>query len=757
MPRLAAACFKVLVAACVAAAAALVYFDARIAGTFTARTWEAPARVFARPLELFVGRGLRAEDLSYELDLLGYRKVDNPVAPGQVARRGDQFELYSRGFAFPGEQEPAQRLSISLAQGRVVRLQGASRPVDLARLDPVQIGGIYPRHGEDRILEQLGDLPPTFVAGLLAVEDRGFYQHWGFSISGIVRAALRNVDAGQVVAGGSTITQQLVKNYYLTPERTLVRKLTELMMAVLLELRFEKAQILEAYVNEVYLGQEGPRAIHGFPLASLHYFDEPLPRLGLHQQALLIGMVKGPSLYNPLRNPDRARERRDVVLNVMAEQGVISAEQAARARALPLGLSQRERRMNSYPAYLDLVRRQLRRDYRDADLTSLGLSIFTAFDPVLQRQAERSIETVLPRLDRDRALEAAMVVSRPDNGEVVAVVGGRSVRFAGFNRALDSRRPAGSLLKVAVYLAALEQPQRFSLATPLKDGPIRVEGPPGRFWEPRNFDRESHGDVLLHHAMAQSYNQASVHLGMAVGVPAVVDMARRLGLSGRIPALPSVILGAGEYSPLEVLGMYQTIAAGGFQTPLRSIRDIVDANGASLRRYPLEYDRQVGLEAMHLLHYALREVMQEGTGSSAYRILPRDFQVAGKTGTSDEGRDAWFAGFSGDLVAVVWVGRDDNAALRISGATGALPVWTDFIAAASERQLDYRMPDGIEVHWVDDRTGELSAEYCSGARQLPFIAGFEPAARSACLRDPRPPGADTPLHRARNWFQRLLN
>jgi len=413
--------------------------------------------------------------------------------------------------------------------------------------------------------------------------------------------------------------------------------------------------------------------------------------------------------------------------------------------------------MNSYPAYLDLVRRQLRRDYRDEDLTSLGLSIFTAFDPVLQRQAERSIETVLPRVDRDQALEAAMVVSRTDNGEVVAVVGGRSVRFAGFNRALDSRRPAGSLLKAAVYLAALEQPQRFSLATPLSDEPLRVEGPRGRFWEPRNFDRKSHGDVLLHQALANSYNQATVQLGMAVGVPAVVDMARRLGLSGRIPELPSVILGAGEYSPLDVLGMYQTIAAGGFQTPLRSIRDIVDASGVPLRRYPLEYDRQVGLEAIHLLHYALREVMQEGTGASAYRTLPRDFQVAGKTGTSDEGRDAWFAGFSGDLVAVVWVGRDDNAALRLSGATGALPVWSDFIAAASERQLDYRMPDGIEVHWVDDRTGELSAAYCPGARQLPFIAGFEPAARSACLRDPRPPGTDTPLNRARNWFQRLIN
>jgi len=757
MSRLASALFKLVLAACVAAAAALVYLDARIAGTFTARTWEAPAKVFARPLELFLGRSLRAVDLGYELDLLGYRTVDVARAPGQVVRRGDQFELYTRGFTFPGEREPAQRVSLGLAQGRVVQLQGEAGPLDLVRLDPVQIGGIYPRHGEDRILEQLSELPPVFVSGLLAVEDRGFHRHWGFSISGIVRAAWRNVDAGQVVAGGSTITQQLVKNYYLTPERTLLRKLTELMMAVLLELRFEKAQILEAYVNEVYLGQEGPRAIHGFPLAALHYFDEPLPRLALHQQALLIGMVKGPSLYNPLRNPERALERRNVVLTVMAEQGVISAQEAARARALPLGLSQRERRMNSYPAYLDLVRRQLRRDYRDEDLTSLGLSIFTAFDPVLQRQAERSIETVLPRVDRDRALEAAMVVSRSDNGEVVAVVGGRSVRFAGFNRALDSRRPAGSLLKVAVYLAALEQPQRFSLATLLSDEPIRVEGPRGRFWEPRNFDRKSHGDVLLHQALAQSYNQATVQLGMAVGVPAVVDMARRLGLSGRIPELPSVILGAGEYSPLDVLGMYQTIAAGGFQTPLRSIRDIVDASGVPLRRYPLEYDRQVGLEAMHLLHYALREVMQEGTGASAYRTLPREFQVAGKTGTSDEGRDAWFAGFSGDLVAVVWVGRDDNAALRLTGATGALPVWSDFIAAASDRQLDYRMPDGIEVHWVDDSSGELSAEYCPGARQLPFIAGFEPAARSACLRDPGPPSQEAPRNRARNWFQRLIN
>lgn len=740
---------KLLSVALLASALVLIYMDARITYTFNAKMWELPAKVYARPLELFVGARLRPDDLAYELQVMGYQKVSTVRKPGQVARNGKRFDLYTRGFDFPDEREPARKLRVELSGNQISRLSGTQGKIDLMRLDPVQIGGIYPSHGEDRLLARLSEVPDTLRDGLLAVEDRDFYDHWGFSISGIARALVSNVRSGQVVAGGSTITQQLIKNYYLTPKRTLVRKVTELLMSVLLEMHYSKEQILESYLNEVYLGQEGPRAIHGFALASRHYFDTPLDQLGLHQQALLVGMIKGPSLYNPLRNPERALARRTVVLDVMVQQGVISAEHAIVAKAMPLGLNNHRRIRDSFPAYLDLVRRQLRVEYRDEDLTTLGLSIFTSFDPSLQHKIEQSTVKTLEQLDPRGQLQSATVVTRFDTGEVAALVGGRQARYAGFNRALDARRPAGSLLKPAVYLAALEQPKKYNLATPLRDTSLSVSGPGGT-WEPRNFDRKSHGDVLLHRSLSQSYNLATARLGMDLGLGRVVDMLQRLGVNGRIPEVPALTLGAGEYSPMDMAAMYQSIAAGGFRMPLQSIREIVDARGQPLKRYPLEYDRTVSLQAMHLLHYAMREVVREGTGRGVYRYLPQSFEVAGKTGTTNDGRDSWFAGFSGDLLAVTWIGRDDNGETGLTGSSGALKVWAQFMADASNRSLGYRMPDAIETHWVNDSSGKLTGAACPNARLLPFIAGSKPTRTAQCK-----PGKEG-KQSIKGWFQSLF-
>jgi penicillin-binding protein 1B len=738
---------KLFATGLVAFALLLAYLDARITSTFTEKMWELPAKVYARPLELFAGARLDAAGLAYELEVLGYRKVTSTSSPGQVARNRDRFEIYTRGFDFPGERESSRKVLVELGGSRVQKITAAGRPVDLMRLDPVQIGGIYPSHGEDRVLVRLDDVPLTLRDGLLAVEDHRFYDHSGISLVGIARAAFSNLRSGRVVAGGSTITQQLVKNYYLTPERTIVRKGTEVLMAMLLELHYSKDQILESYINEVYLGQEGPRAVHGFALASRHYFDTPIHQLRLHQQALLIGMIKGPSLYNPLRNPERALERRNVVLGEMAERGVISEEEAVVARAMPLDLNNKHRIRDSFPAYLELVRRQLREEYRDEDLTTLGLSIFTPFDPLLQRQIETSTTTVLGQLNKGGELESATVVTRFDSGEVAALVGGRSVRYAGFNRALDARRPAGSLLKPAVYLAALEQPRRYSLVTPLSDTPVKVEGPGGQLWEPRNFDRKVHGEVLLYRALANSYNLATARLGMNLGLGKVVEMLQRLGVEGPIPEVPALTLGAGEYSPMDMAAMYQTIAAGGFRMPLRSIREVVDARGEPLKRYPLEYDRTVSLQATNLLTYALRAVVREGTGKGVYRYLPQNFDVAGKTGTTNDGRDSWFAGFSGDLLAVTWIGRDDNGSTGLTGGTGALKVWAHFMAQASERPLGYRMPDGMETVWIDDQSGFLTGKGCPNSRLIPFITGSEPRQSTNCAA--RPTGI-------KDWFQSLF-
>lgn len=739
---------KLFVAGLLAFALVLIYLDARITSTFSEKRWELPAKVYARPLELFVGARLDPDALAYELSLLGYRKVRQAAQPGQVGRAGGRFDIYTQGFDFPGEREPARRITLSISGGKIAALEAGGGELDLLRLDPVQIGGIYPSHGEDRVLVRLKDLPETLWRGLLATEDQNFFSHWGFSITGIARAAFSNVRSGQVVAGGSTITQQLVKNYYLTPERTIVRKLTELLMAMLLELHYDKEDILESYVNEIYLGQQGPRAIHGFALAARHYFNTPVEQLGLHQQALLVGMIKGPSLYNPRRNPERATQRRNVVLDLMAEQGVISAEHATIARAMPLGLNAAPSSVrDTFPAFLDLVRRQLREEYRQEDLATLGLSIFTSFDPLLQRQLERSTTTVLDSLDAGGELESASVVTRFDTGEVAALVGGRRVSYAGFNRALDARRPAGSLLKPAIYLAALEQPKRYTLATPLSDTKVEVAGANDQVWEPRNFDRKEHGQVMLHAALAKSYNLATARLGMNLGIDTVVDMLRRLGIRGPIPEVPALTLGAGEYSPVAMAVMYQAIAAGGYRMPLRSIRDIVDAQGEPLRRYVLAYDRTVSIQAVHLLHYAMREVVREGTGRGVYRYLPQQFEVAGKTGTTNDGRDSWFAGFSGDLLTVTWIGRDDNGSTGLTGSSGALKVWAHFMARSAQRSLGYRMPEGIETHWVDETIGALTGQGCPNARMLPFVSGSQPDTRTGCA--PRE-------SRIKNWFQSLF-
>ena len=726
-----------------------IYLDARITATFSDKMWDLPARVYARPLELFEGAPVKADDFAYELRVLGYRAVNSPRNPGEFSRYRDRFDLYTRGFDFPGEREASRRVLIEFADRRVQRLSAGGSGVDLMRLDPVHIGGIYPQHGEDRALVRLNEVPETLTLGLMAVEDRDFYRHWGFSITGIARAAWSNLRSGRVVAGGSTISQQLVKNYYLTSERTIVRKLVEVVMAVLLELHYDKDQILESYINEIYLGQEGRRSVHGFELASQHYFDAPLATLGLAQQALLIGMIKGPSLYNPERNPERSLERRNVVLGVMAEQGVISVEQAAVAKAMPLGLNRQHSIRGSFPAFLDLVRRQLRREYRDEDLATRGLSIFTSFDPVLQRQLERSTIAVMDQLDSSGELQSAAVVTRFDTGEVAALLGGRRAKFAGFNRALDARRPAGSLLKPAVYLAALEKPAQYSLATELSDTPLTVKTPGSPPWQPQNFDRRSHGSVTLYEALAKSYNLASARLGMTLGLADVTDMLARLGVEKGVPAVPALLLGAGEYAPIDMAVMYQSIAAGGFRMPLRSIRDIVDANGEPLRRYPLEYDRTASLQSVHLLHYALRAVMREGTGQGAYPYLGEGFDVAGKTGTTNEGRDSWFAGFSGDLLAVIWIGRDDNGSTRLTGSSGALKVWAHFMSRSSRQPLAYRMPDGVEPHWVDERNGFLTGKGCPRARLLPFIKGSEPDSRTDCAGAQKNNGI-------RDWFDTLF-
>ena len=708
---------------------------------FQGKRWALPARVYARPLQLFPGAEISADQLAQEMELLPYRVSQRLNQPGTFFRRGDSaFDLYTRSFAFWDGEEPSRQVRLKFADGTlsgIESLDGHEAPA-LMRLEPAEIAGIYPTHGEDRVLVRYQDLPAVLVDTLIAVEDRAFYNHFGIDPKGILRAALANLRAGRIEQGASTLTQQLVKNFFLTNERTVERKVNEVLMALLVEWHYSKEEILEAYSNEIYLGQDGSRSIHGFGLASRFYFDRTLNELDLHHIALLVGIIKGPSKYDPRRKPELALERRGIVLDIMVEQNLISAEDAAIAKAMPLDVTPGvPRGRGHYPAFLDLVRRQLRENYRDEDLTSEGLKVFTTLDPRIQALTEEALLKTLPKLDKKAKLKAgvlqvASVVADTQTGEVRAIVGGRDSRLDGFNRALDAKRPAGSLLKPAVFLTALEFPQEYTLSTLLNDNKLIYRPAQGKAWEPKNYDKRYHGNVMLQDALARSYNIATARLGLELDVMRVVQTLQRLGLQQELKPYPSLLLGSVDLSPLEVSQLYATFASGGYRIPLRAITEVTAASGQPLPRlYSLSLEKAIQPGPAFLITKAMQKVVQDGTAKLIAKELP-DFGIAGKTGTTDDWRDSWFAGFSGNLLTVVWLGRDDNKPHNLSGSTGALPLWLAIMKSLPLVPLDLTEPVGVSYALVDPKNGLRANKSCSGAIKVPFINGSEPAQWSNC-------------------------
>jgi penicillin-binding protein 1B len=729
------------------------YLDFRVRSEFEGRRFALPARIYARPLELHAGLRVQKEAVVQELRDLGYRDVPREAEYGWYVRTGEGLEIATRPFVFWDGLQAPRRVKVSFDGGKVSGVADSEgKSVSLARLEPLPIGGIYPAGNEDRVLVRLSEVPPHFVSALIAVEDRKFFTHHGFDVRGLARAVL-SLFSGKV-QGGSTLTQQLVKNFFLTPERTLERKATELVMAVLLEAHYSKEEILETYLNEIYLGQDRDRAIHGLGLAAQFYFNKEVRHLTVPESALLVGIIKGPTHYDPHRHPARALERRNLVLRETKEEGSLTLEAYSAARATSLAVSPKPSLGTSpYPAFVQLVHRQLRRDYDEKDLRSEGLRIFTTLDPRVQRAAEEALAKRLAQFDKDRrfgapGLEGAVVVTDPQSGEVQALVGGRDPRFRGYNRAVDAVRPVGSLLKPAIYLTALSDPARYTLLTPLDDGPFvwKSRGTPD--WKPANYDKQFHGQVPLRTALAQSYNVATARLGTELGVDKVLENVRRLGVERPMQPYASSLLGAVEFSPLDVAQMYQTIATSGFRTPLRSIREVTTQEGSPLKRYALATEQAFAPEPMYLLAAAMQGVVRDGTGQGLKNWLPPELAIAGKTGTTDEQRDAWFAGFSGDRLGIVWVGYDDNRAARLSGAAAALPVWGEMMAALDPEPLALPKPDGVEVVAIDPQTG-LRGSGCPGAYELPFVNGSAPEGRAPCADGKT-------VEKVKGWLERIF-
>jgi penicillin-binding protein 1B len=735
----------------------LAWLDYQVTSEFEGRKWDLPSRVYARPLSLYAGREISAAGLVEELAAAGYRPSGDATQPGSYRRSGDAFEIHRRGFTFDDGTEAALRFHVRLAGPGVTSLQASTdgTALDLVRLDPAEIASIFPLHDEDRTLVSIEAAPELLLTGLQAVEDRQFKHHPGVDLRGIARALLANIRAGKTVQGGSTLTQQLVKNYYLSDERTVLRKLNEAGMALLLELHYDKSEILEAYLNEIYLGQQGRHGIHGFARASEFYFGTPLEELQPHQVALLIGMVRGASLYNPRRNPERARARRDRVLDIFAETGLLTDAEAGHWQRQALDVTERPGAgRNRFPAFVDLVRRQLRRDYREEDLRNEGLRIFTTLAPADQAQAEQAVVAGMRALS-DRGLpadlQAALVLADVSSGEVRALVGDRFPDRLGFNRALDARRQVGSVIKPLVYLVALEHQADFNLLTPVDDEPIALRQPDGSIWSPGNYDGRARGKVSLLEALSSSLNLATVRLGMQLGVQHVIAKLGQLGVSAELAPLPATLLGAVELTPLEVAQIYQSLAAGGYTVPLRAVTAVQTPQGRPLRRYPLRMLPLERRDAVAVLHYALTQVVGTGTARDLPGLLGSTVVVAGKTGTTNERRDSWFVGYTRDRLAGTWVGHDDNRPAGVTGSNAAMRLWAGLFRSLPLHGVDLDMPEGAYWTWVEPELNALSDPSCPGAVQLPFVAGSEPRSESPCLarleqRDRKPFW--------RKWFER---
>nr|WP_255589811.1 transglycosylase domain-containing protein [Marinicella sp. NBU2979] len=638
-----------------------------ITDTIIQDRWDIPSVVYARPLELYQGQSLTAKALSFELDLLGYQVTAGEPKPGQYRRQGQQYTIHSKGFVFPEAATQPQRIQLQLGAQSIQSMTPA-----LARLEPPIIGRFYTADFENRQPIQLPQIPDSMIRGLQAVEDRDFKNHHGVSWLGILRAAVKNLLAGEVVQGGSTITQQLIKNKLHYSENSLLRKLHEALAATLLERKMSKGEILETYFNEVYWGQEGKVAVHGVVEAAQYYFAKPVARLTLAEQALLIGIIKGPSWYNPYRQPERALQRRNVVLQVWLDTGVINPTQHQQAKASPLALSNNRQLKTDFADYMDVVSSQIRKQFSLQDLKSQGLRVFTSMDPYVQYKTTQTARRTSEWLSTE--VESVILVSGAKNGELLAVTGSKTAASQ-YNRALLAKRQIGSLIKPLVYLAALELNPAFSLESTLRDEPLTIKTADQQTWQPNNWDRKSMGEITAATALIQSRNQATVDLGQQIGLARLVGFLQQLGLQVQRNNHPALFLGATELTPFEVQHLFGLFASRGANQFINSIRYVTDQDNRILGRSKQAMNHHLNQDHIDTINWALHQITTTGTASKLTTAFQLTGPLFGKTGTTNQGRDSWFAGFNHQYLATVWVGRDDNQPTPYSGSNGALVLW----------------------------------------------------------------------------------
>nr|WP_194362640.1 penicillin-binding protein 1B [Neptunicella marina] len=737
-----------------------VYLDAIIQSRFNGNKWEVPAQIYARPLSLYPGLEIDRQELIDELELLSYRRVERLHQSGEYAASTTQVHFVRRAFEFADGFQDEQYVAVVLADGKVQRINDlkSGQSLPYVQLEPWLISRLTTSSQEDRMLVQLDNVPSALIDALLLVEDRDFYQHYGVKPLAIIRALITNIRAGRNVQGGSTLTQQLVKNFFLSREKSILRKINEAWMSLIIEARYSKQVILQAYLNEVFLGQNGATGVHGFGLASHFYFDRPLNELNVGEIATLVGMVKGPSYYNPRRHPQRVMQRRDLILRMMMDAGYITKSEYQHQVKAKLQLASENRlAQGKHPAYMDQVKRELKQALQTPELFSAGIKVFTAMDPIAQKRAELSVRHQIPILEQRKKiqqLQGAVMVSDIHSGEIRAIVGGRQTDFQGFNRALDASRSVGSIIKPAIYLTALSNPQQFNLASLIEDEPIAMQSSGGQIWRPLNADKKFRGQVNLITALSHSLNVPTVNLGMQVGLDQVTQTLHQLGIEQSVPQYPAMLLGAVNFSPIQVNQMYQVIGNQGQLIPLHSLLAVTSNDNRLVWRANYQAQQRIDAGASYLVNYALHKVTTEGTAKTLKKLFPR-INLAGKTGTTDDYRDSWFSGFDRNTVTTVWLGKDDNQSTGLTGASGALQVFKDYLQRQHPKSLVRGMPNGINIAHFDAATGAVVNPGCPDSISLPAIIDLLPAAQS-CKAAVNKPQETKQAPQNKSWWQRLF-
>ncbi|MGM0525034.1 MAG: penicillin-binding protein 1B [Pseudomonadota bacterium] len=699
----------------------LIYLDANLSRVFASERYQAPALVYASETSIYPGKRLTKQQLIRQLERLSYQLSTNTEETGYYSHAGSTLMVHRRPFEFADGPQMSRRVEIRFDGNTVQSIRDWSSGSALRelRLEPQLVGRINPLDNEDRLLVGLELVPNLLIETLILVEDRNFYHHSGVSPWSVMRALIANIKAGRTVQGGSTLTQQLVKNLYLTREQTLWRKFHEAIMALVIDYRFDKNTILETYLNEVYFGQDGRHAIHGIGLASQYYFGRQVQELTASQVALLIAMVKGPSYYDPRRYPERTKSRRDTILRLMYENDLLAKPNYIAAVETPLVVRESRRLVEeSYPHYIDRIRRELGKIVLPPDWHEVGLKIYTAMDVELQSTAQKALAAGVPGKDM-QGIQGAMVISDYRQGGIRALVGSTVPSALGFNRALMALRPIGSLIKPVIYASAMTVSDKMHLGSRVVDEPVSLEDEHGKPWQPENYDKEYLGEMLIYEALVKSRNIPAVRIGLRVGTKTLVNYLKAMGVTTPMNSYPSLTLGAVELSPLAVNRVFATIANDGNYQPLRAITSITTHSGESVyQASDIKPEPVYSAAVSYMTRYGMAGVVSRGTASALQGVLD-GATVAAKTGTTNDYKDSWFVSIDGDNVVTTWLGRDDNQPTGLTGSTGALQVTREVYREAPPRPMSLRPVDGVTLQSFHRLKGVRIPADCQQAVSLP--------------------------------------